>query len=99
MGGAQQSANAVGAPEAGTVAFKLEVVVIPVSDVDRSKHFYGSLGWRLDADITAGDAFRVQVSVGTERQTVKSGHAVSCRGEKLIHDPSRRVPTHSANLC
>ena len=38
---------------------KLEVVVIPVSDVDRAKRFYGSLGWRLDADFVMGDAFRV----------------------------------------
>ena len=38
---------------------KLEVVVIPVSDVDRAKAFYGSLGWRLDADFAAGDDFRV----------------------------------------
>jgi len=35
------------------------VVVIPVSDVDRAKALYGSLGWRLDADIAAGDKFRV----------------------------------------
>ena len=38
---------------------KLEVVVIPVSDVDRAKRFYGGLGWRLDADFVMGDAFRV----------------------------------------
>lgn len=38
---------------------KLEVVIIPVSDVDRAKAFYGSLGWRLDADFVNGDAFRV----------------------------------------
>lgn len=37
---------------------KLEVVVIPVSDVDRAKQFYTSLGWRLDADFVVGDAFR-----------------------------------------
>jgi catechol 2,3-dioxygenase-like lactoylglutathione lyase family enzyme len=37
---------------------KLEVVVIPVSDVDRAKRFYGGLGWRLDADFVVGDAFR-----------------------------------------
>jgi catechol 2,3-dioxygenase-like lactoylglutathione lyase family enzyme len=37
---------------------KLEVVVIPVSDVDRAKLFYSSLGWRLDADFIIGDAFR-----------------------------------------
>jgi catechol 2,3-dioxygenase-like lactoylglutathione lyase family enzyme len=39
--------------------FKLEVVVIPVSDVDRAKEFYVSLGWRLDADFPVGDDFRV----------------------------------------
>ena len=39
--------------------FKLEVAVIPVADVDRSKQFYESLGWRVDADIVVGDAFRV----------------------------------------
>src|SRR4051812_7113343 len=38
---------------------KLEVIVIPVSDVDRAKAFYGNLGWRLDADFTAGDDWRV----------------------------------------
>jgi catechol 2,3-dioxygenase-like lactoylglutathione lyase family enzyme len=38
---------------------KLEVVVIPVSDVDRAKRFYGGLGWRLDADFVVGDSFRV----------------------------------------
>jgi catechol 2,3-dioxygenase-like lactoylglutathione lyase family enzyme len=37
----------------------LEVVTLPVADVDRAKTFYESLGWRLDADIVAGDAFRV----------------------------------------
>ena len=47
------------APSAGTVDMKLEVVVIPVSDVDRAKRFYGDLGWRLDADFVVGDDFRV----------------------------------------
>jgi catechol 2,3-dioxygenase-like lactoylglutathione lyase family enzyme len=42
-----------------TVDMKLEVVTVPVTDVDRARDFYQSLGWRLDADITAGDAFRV----------------------------------------
>jgi catechol 2,3-dioxygenase-like lactoylglutathione lyase family enzyme len=37
---------------------KLEVAVIPVSDVDRSKRFYESLGWRLDADFIRGDGSR-----------------------------------------
>jgi catechol 2,3-dioxygenase-like lactoylglutathione lyase family enzyme len=38
---------------------KLEVVVIPVSDVDRAKAFYAKLGWRLDADFASGDGWRV----------------------------------------
>ena len=41
------------------VAMKFEVVVIPVSDVDRAKEFYGRLGWRLDADYDNGKDFRV----------------------------------------
>lgn len=39
--------------------YKLEVVVVPVSDVDRAKEFYTGLGWRLDADFAAGPEFRV----------------------------------------
>lgn len=40
------------------VDMKLEVVVIPVADVERSKRFYGGLGWRLDADFVSGTEFR-----------------------------------------
>lgn len=47
------------APEKATVQMTLEVVTLPVSDVDRAKRFYESLGWRTDADIVAGDNFRV----------------------------------------
>jgi len=46
-------------PTAGMVDMKLEVVVIPVSDVDRAKRFYGALSWRLDADFVVGNEFRV----------------------------------------
>ena len=49
-------------PSAGTVDTKLEVIVIPVSDVDRAKSFYGGLGWRLDADFAAGDWRAVQMT-------------------------------------
>jgi len=38
---------------------KLEVVVIPVSNVDRAKRFYANLSWRLDLDFVASDEFRV----------------------------------------
>ena len=43
----------------GTIDMGLEVVTLPVADVDRAKSFYQSLGWREDADIVAGDDFRV----------------------------------------
>jgi catechol 2,3-dioxygenase-like lactoylglutathione lyase family enzyme len=42
-----------------TVDMKFEIVVIPVSDVDRAKEFYAKLGWRLDADFDSGKDFRV----------------------------------------
>ena len=52
------SEAAIETPRARRVDMKLEVVVIPVSDVDRAKRFYSNLGWRLDADFVRGDAFR-----------------------------------------
>jgi catechol 2,3-dioxygenase-like lactoylglutathione lyase family enzyme len=54
-----RSETAIETPRARSIDMKLEVVVIPVSDVDRAKEFYGRLGWRLDADFAAGDEFRV----------------------------------------
>src|SRR5262245_24862185 len=51
--------SATGEPVHATVDLKLEVVVIPVSDVDRAKEFYGRLGWRLDADFAFDNGFRV----------------------------------------
>jgi catechol 2,3-dioxygenase-like lactoylglutathione lyase family enzyme len=59
------SANAVRTDDATSdtkvklVDMKLEVIVIPVSDVDRAKEFYRRLGWRLDAEFAGGDDFRV----------------------------------------
>jgi catechol 2,3-dioxygenase-like lactoylglutathione lyase family enzyme len=45
-------------PKPGNVDMKLEVAVIPVSDVDRAKRFYENLGWRLDADFVRPDKSR-----------------------------------------
>jgi catechol 2,3-dioxygenase-like lactoylglutathione lyase family enzyme len=53
------SEQAIRDSSAESVDLKLEVVVIPVSDVDRAKRFYGSLGWRLDADFPFDNGFRV----------------------------------------
>lgn len=54
-----RNVTATEAANAPHVDLKLEVAVIPVSDVDRAKRFYSGLGWRLDADFAVGDAFRV----------------------------------------
>ena len=54
----ESTESAAGVPEVGTVDMKLEVVTVPVSDVDRAKRFYQSLGWRQDADFSAGEAVR-----------------------------------------
>jgi catechol 2,3-dioxygenase-like lactoylglutathione lyase family enzyme len=55
------STNAVRGIDAkvAPVDMKFEIVVIPVSDVDRAKEFYAKLGWRLDADFAAGADYRV----------------------------------------
>jgi len=70
---------------------KLEVVVIPVSDVDRAKRFYGSLGWRQDADFAFDNGFRVvqltppgsgcSVQFGTKMTSAAPG---SAQGNYLI---------------
>jgi catechol 2,3-dioxygenase-like lactoylglutathione lyase family enzyme len=51
--------GATESPRDATSDLKLEVVVLPVSDVDRAKSFYERLGWRLDADFATGEDFRV----------------------------------------
>jgi catechol 2,3-dioxygenase-like lactoylglutathione lyase family enzyme len=53
------SDDAGGAATVATVATKLEVIVISVSDVDRAKEFYRHLGWRLDADVSTGEELRL----------------------------------------
>src|SRR5271154_37403 len=51
--------NAPESAGAARIDMKLEVVVIPVSDVDRAKEFYGRIGWRLNIDRSAGEDFRL----------------------------------------
>ena len=53
------SESAAGTPPVKAGEMKLEVVVVPVSDVDRAKRFYEALGWRLDADLAVDDGYRV----------------------------------------
>src|SRR5215471_18070070 len=85
--------KAGGGAAVADVDFKLEVVVIPVSDIDRAKEFYGSLGWRPDADIVVGDAFRiVQFTPPGSGCSVSFGKGVtaaapgSALGELIVSD-------------
>jgi predicted enzyme related to lactoylglutathione lyase len=55
---ASNDTSAEASPQ-GAVEMNLEVIVIPVSDVDRAKQFYGGLGWRLDADVSPGADVRL----------------------------------------
>ncbi|MEP6837604.1 MAG: VOC family protein [Bradyrhizobium sp.] len=59
MSDLQERTAATATSKAPAIDMKLEVVVIPVSDVDRAKAFYASLGWRLDADFASGNDWRV----------------------------------------
>jgi catechol 2,3-dioxygenase-like lactoylglutathione lyase family enzyme len=46
-------------PRSAAVAMRLEAVVVPVADVDRANGFYQRLGWRVDADVSAGDDYHL----------------------------------------
>ena len=70
--------TAIERPRARTVDLKLEAVVIPVSDVDRAKEFYGKLGWRLDADFRFDNGFRiVQFTPPGSECSIQFGAAVT----------------------
>lgn len=68
---------AAGEAMATAVAGSLEVVVVPVSDVDRAKAFYEGLGWRLDADISEGDLRLVQVTPPGSSCSVQFGNNIT----------------------
>src|SRR5215207_8172805 len=79
----------------GKVDMKLELVAIPVSDVDRAKRFYAGPGWRLDADFVVGDRFWVvqftppgapaSILFGQMNSTAEAGN--------------RLLPIHSSARC
>lgn len=72
------SENATGSPPVTPGEMWLEVVVLPVSDVDRAKGFYEQLGWRLDADFAVADGYRlVQVTPPGSRCSVIFGDGVT----------------------
>ena len=72
---------------AGVVDEKLEVIVIPVSDVNHAKEFYGSLGWRLDADRAVGDDFRiVQLTPPGSECSIQFGTGVTSAAPGSVQD-------------
>jgi catechol 2,3-dioxygenase-like lactoylglutathione lyase family enzyme len=87
-----ESAAASAAPKPGEM--RLEVVPLPVSDIDRAKAFYQGLGWRLDADLALGEDIRVvqftppgsgcSIAFGTGLTTAEPGSAQ--RLEMAVYD-------------
>lgn len=94
-----QQAAQDSATDAGTepvVDMKVEVIVLPVADVDRALRFYQGLGWRLDADYEAGPAFRiVQLTPPGSACSIHFGRGVtpappgSARGYLVVFDLDR----------
>ena len=83
---ATRSQDAKASARVGKIDLKLEVVTIPVSDVDRATQFYGGLGWRLDADFTKDGDHVVQftppgsqcsIHFGTNLTSAEPGSAQS----------------------
>ena len=62
---------------------KLEVVTLPVSDLDRAKSFYQSLGWELDADFDVGDVRAVQLTPPQSECSVSFGRGLTPAGAGL----------------
>jgi catechol 2,3-dioxygenase-like lactoylglutathione lyase family enzyme len=73
--------TATGSPPVMPGEMRLEAIVLSVSDVDRAKQFYESLGWRLDADAATGDDFRiVQLTPPGSPASIQFGTNVASAG-------------------
>jgi catechol 2,3-dioxygenase-like lactoylglutathione lyase family enzyme len=81
------SQKSIEVPEAATIDMKLEVVNVPVSDVDRAKRFYERLGWRLDGDFAVGEDFRaVQYTPLHSRCAITFGKGVTTAAPGSLQD-------------
>ena len=79
------TATSTATADLSTIDMALEVVQLPVSDVDRAKRFYASLGWRFDIDLVVSDDFRTvqftpphsqcSIQFGRGRTTAEPGSA------------------------
>jgi catechol 2,3-dioxygenase-like lactoylglutathione lyase family enzyme len=74
-------------PGPATVALKLEVAVLPVADVDRAKAFYERLGWRLDANVTIDEHYRVvQFTPPGSAASIIFGHGTTNMAPGSVQD-------------
>jgi catechol 2,3-dioxygenase-like lactoylglutathione lyase family enzyme len=87
MSKVQSQEKAANGPSGDAVEMKLEVVVLPVADVDRAKRFYANLGWRLDADFANADGLRVvQLTPPGSPCSVIFGKNVTAAAPGSVHD-------------
>ncbi len=87
--------SVAGSPPVKAGEMRLEVVVVPVSDVDRAKRFYESLGWRLDADFTVDEGYRiVQLTPPGSGCSIIFGDGVTRREARLLRGPAARGLRH-----
>ena len=71
------SATSTETPELSTIDMALEVLTVPVSDVDRAKRFYQSLGWREDIDLDGGDVRLVQMTPPHSQCSIHIGKGIT----------------------
>ena len=93
MSTTEARSNATGDASVGRVDMKLETVVIPVSDVDRAKEFYESLGWRLDADLGGGDFRVVQLTPPGSGCSIQFGTGLTSAAPGAAQNLSLSSPT------
>jgi hypothetical protein len=93
------------APRGRTVDMKLEVVVIPVSDVVGAAEFYGRLGWRRDADIVTGDRRVLQSrprALHAPSSSLRASLCLLSAGPRVVPRPTLsppRCPAHLLRIC
>jgi catechol 2,3-dioxygenase-like lactoylglutathione lyase family enzyme len=92
-------------PATAPVDLRLEMVILPVADVDRAKRFYEGLGWRMDADFTNGDDWRiVQMTPPNSRCSIMFGKGLtnaapgSLQGTFLIVDDIEKARAQLAGF-
>jgi len=80
-------------PRSQRIERKTEVVVIPVSDVDRAKHFYDVLDWRFDLDIATGEDYRaVQFTPPSSFCSITFGRGITTAAPRV----GTQLPSHRA---